>query len=85
MLNHTFVNALRTSSFRASSSSLTSMTELSAEAAGSRRFGYQSVKVHRTKYKSMAKERRKQMLRSKMGGQLGPRDIGEEQPPFFMP
>ncbi len=79
MLNHSLVNALRTSTFRP-----LAVTALSADNAA-RRFNYENIKVRKIKYKSQAKERRKQMLRSRMGGQLGPREIGEEQPPFFMP
>ena len=37
------------------------------------------------KYKSTAKERRKSVKRINPTGIFTPKDIGEEQPPFFMP
>ena len=79
MLNHSLVSVLRTSTFRP-----LALTALTADNAA-RRFGYENIKVRKIKYKSQAKERRKIMLRNRMGANQGPRELGEEQPPFFMP
>ena len=83
MLNHTFLNALRTSSFRGPMSMIPA-TQLTADNAA-RKFTYENIKVRKIKYKSSARERRKALIRLRQGGMITPRDTGEEQPPFFMP
>ena len=55
MLNHTFLNRFRPSLFQP----LASCVQLTA-----RKQAYENVKVHRTKYKSMAKDRRKAIKRT---------------------
>ena len=79
MLNHSLMGAMRTSIFRGTNGMLTAADD------ATRRFGYENLKVHNIKYRSQAKERRKAIVRARQGGQPGPREIGEEQPPFFMP
>eukprot|EP00347_Sterkiella_histriomuscorum_P002067 403369599 len=51
-----------------------------------RRMMYDTTKIHRTKYKSSAKDKRRASKRARVGmGLMTPRDIGEEQPLFFQP
>ena len=57
----------------------------SAADEAARRFTYENIKVRKLRYRSVARERRKAAARVKQAGQMTPRDIGEEQPPFFMP
>ena len=57
MLNQTLFSVLRTSSFRGPT--------LAADQAGSRRFAYENIKIHKLKYKSAAKERRKALVRAR--------------------
>ena len=83
MLNHTFLSALRSNSFRGPATVMLANAASADEA--SRRFAYENVKVRKVKYRSAAKERRKAAIRLKQGGLQTPRDIGEEQPPFYMP
>ena len=46
----------------------------------------ENIKIHKTKYKSSAKEKRKALKRANITGALiTPRDVGEEQPSFFSP
>ena len=54
---------------------------------GSRKLSfYENMRSHKLKYKSMAKEKRKQARRDRASsGVVSPKDIGEELPPFFMP
>ena len=61
-----------------------SLLQSAAEEA-SRRFTYDNIKVRKLRYRSVARERRKAAARAKQAGVMTPRDIGEEQPPFFMP
>ena len=75
MLNHTFLKAFRTSQF--------SLNKNLDQAT--RKVSYENLKVHKTKYKSFAKDRKRAARRASIGGLLTPRDIGEDQPPFFMP
>ena len=82
MLNHTFISTLRSSTFKGPQAILP-LSSAVDEAA--RRFGYENIKVHKLRYKSSAKERRKAIIRARQGGMITPRDTGEEQPPFFMP
>jgi hypothetical protein len=42
---------------------------------------FDNIRIRRHKYKSSAKERR----RNKLVGIQNPRDFGEEAPPFFIP
>jgi GDP-D-mannose dehydratase len=44
-----------------------------------------NLKVHRLKYKGMARIKRKETRRLAMGGVKSPKDTGEEMPPFFLP
>merc|ERR1711865_810192 len=46
---------------------------------------YPNLRVHKLKYKSMAREKRKQTRRLAMGGIKTPKEMGEEQPPFYLP
>ena len=46
---------------------------------------YPNLRLRNLKYKSMAKEKRKQARRESMGGIKSPKDTGEELPPFFLP
>ena len=86
MLNHSFVSALRSTSFRGpSNASLLAQSNLASVDSAGRRFSYENVKVRKLRYKSTAREKRKALARSRQGGLLTPRDTGEEQPPFFMP
>ncbi len=55
MLNHTFVSKLRPAFFN--------LAQTQADDAA-RRFMYQTTKVRRIKYKSLAKERRKAVKRN---------------------
>ncbi|CDW77220.1 UNKNOWN [Stylonychia lemnae] len=73
MLNHTFLRALRPVLFSAPQS----------QELASRKVYYETVKAHRTKYKSSAKEKRKAKKRAQIGGIPTPRDFGEDQPSFF--
>ena len=56
MLNHTLFNTLRTSTFRL----------VSADNAA-RKLSFENVKFRKLKYKSAAKERKKERIRNKMG------------------
>lgn len=63
---------------------------ISAKAASmdlaTRKMDYEHVKIHATKYKSFAKTARRAAKRARAGmGMLTPKDIGEEQPLFFLP
>ena len=72
MLNHSLFSTLRGSRFTTSAVEMVSRKE-----------AFENLRVRRLKYKSSAKERRKALKRSKVGGLVTPRDTGEEQPPFF--
>jgi hypothetical protein len=41
--------------------------------------------VRNLKYKSAAKEKRKEAKRKAMGGIPSPKDLGEEMPPWYLP
>ena len=82
MLNHSFISVLRSSTFRGPQS--LQALSLGADDA-TRRFAYDNIKVHKLRYKSSAKEKRKAIIRARQGGMVTPRETGEEQPPFFMP
>ena len=82
MLNHSFLSVLRSSAFKGPQSMLP-LTSAADDAT--RRFGYDNIKVHKLRYKSSAKEKRKAIIRARQGGMVTPRETGEEQPPFFMP
>lgn len=56
----------------------------SAFNAARRGNNYENVKVHRLKYRGMAKAKRKEARRIRMQGMLTPKDTGEEMPPFFL-
>ena len=70
-MSHSIINVLRKSVISNVEKDLTT-----------RKFYYDNIKVRNLKYKSSAKERRRNAIRDKT---LGPRDIGEEVPPFFLP
>ena len=82
MLNHSFISVLRSSTFKGPQ---TVLPLSSAADEATRRFGYENIKVHKLRYKSSAKEKRKAIIRARQGGMVTPRETGEEQPPFFMP
>lgn len=46
---------------------------------------YPNVRHRNLKYKSMARERRKEKRRGALGGIPSPKETGEEIPPFFLP
>ena len=46
---------------------------------------YENLRVRNKKYKSAAKEKRKQVRREAMAGFKSPKETGEELPPFFLP
>lgn len=48
-------------------------------------FIYPNVRHRNLKYKSMARERRKEKRRGVMGGIPSPKESGEDIPPFFLP
>ena len=53
---------------------------------GSRKLSfYENIRSHKLKYKSMAKERKKQTRRDKQAKATTPKDTGEEMPPFYLP
>ena len=74
MLGHSLISALRTSPLQNKAVDLMC-----------RRMIYDNLRVRRLKYKSAAKERRKALKRSTLGGLQTPKDIGEKVPPFFIP
>lgn len=78
MLNHMLMSKLRPAcslNFTAASQELTT-----------RRMMYDTPKIHRTKYKSQAKDKRRAAKRARIGmGLVTPRELGEEQPLFFQP
>jgi len=63
---------------------LGSLTQCSKFDFGSRP-DYPNLRIHKLKYKSMAREKRKATRRAAMGGVKTPKEMGEEQPPFFLP
>lgn len=46
---------------------------------------YENLRLHNSKYRSAAKEKRKQARRERMAGVSNIRESCEEIPPFFMP
>lgn len=56
----------------------------SALNAARRGNNFENIKVHRLKYRGMAKAKRKEARRIRMQGMLTPKDTGEEMPPFFL-
>ena len=60
-----------------------SATTVACLQPGRARVTYDNIKVRAIKFKSGAKERRKQRKRENMG--MGFKDAGEEIPSFFMP
>ena len=62
MLNHTFTSTLRSSTFKGPQ---TILPLSSAVDDATRRFGYENIKVHKLRYKSSAKERRKAIIRAR--------------------
>ena len=76
MLNHTLFKVLRPASpFFAPSQLL-----------ATRRVGYENKRFHKKEYKSFARDRRKAVKRANLTNAIiTPRDIGEEQLPFFTP
>ena len=62
-----------------------SLFKSSAMDAARRGNTFFNLKVHKLKYKGMARIKRKETRRLKMGGIKSPKDTGEELPPFFLP
>ncbi len=73
-----FNNSLMTGLFRPS------IFLNSAFNAARRGNNFENNKVHRLKYRGMAKAKRKEARRLRMQGMLTPKDTGEEMPPFFI-
>lgn len=62
-----------------------SLFKNSAMEASRRGNTFTNLKVHKLKYKGMARIKRKETRRLAMSGVKSPKDTGEELPPFFLP
>ena len=61
------------------------MLASSVTMASRAKVGYENVRTRNLRYKSAAKERRKEQKRQRMAGVGSIKDSGEEIPPFFLP